>query len=773
MTFRSNFGPRAAQIAAIGALLSSSALVAQAAPAAADEDVASTDIIVTANRREQNIIDVPLSVTAIGGDTLNRRGLTQIESFTSEVPGLSIENTGRIGVRIILRGQNSGGSGATVATMFDDVVLSSASALSRASVVTPNLDLYDMERIEVLRGPQGTLYGATAQGGLLKYVSRKPDLTNIGGSGEVGLDNVRWGETGYSVKGAVNLPIVTDKLALRVVGYYNDVPGYVNNPLLDLKAVNGGEMYGGRAALLFQATDALSIRLTAAKQKESYGSEGITQLVGSPLVPNGETAESFRVFSGRPVENLQFAGSTDGDFEFYNGVVEYDFGRALLTSSTSFSKGARSFFVDASNGPAGPGLTLAGAAGGLFGEPIVALIDQSNSYEKFNQEVRLGSQGDGRLTWQIGGFYSKETVLFDQNFDTRAAADTSRSVTVLPFIPGLGGLSLGGSLIDGDYEEFSGFGEVTFRATERLELSVGGRYSSIDQKADYTTFAGLFTGPADTVYPQFESSESKFTYSVAPLFRVTPEVSVYARLATGYRPGGPITTPGAGTLFPASFDPDTTTNYEIGTKGSVLSGSLSFDVAFYNIDWNDVQIITPYQNPDTGQLFFVTGNGGRARSRGVEWAFAGTPFPGLDIRWVGAITDAELRQDAPGLGGTAGDRLPYVPDFTSALSIDYAAALSQSLTGSVGASWSHVGNQSGDFTSTNLLSNNPRLPSYDSFDLRAGLAFDRFRLDLLARNLTDAQGLVTYRNSAGFNGQTGTGVIIQPRTFSVRLSASF
>ncbi len=773
MAFRSNFGPRAAQLAAIGALLSSTALFAQSAPDAATEDTAAADIIVTANRREQNIIDVPLSVTAISGDTLNRRGLTQIENFVSEVPGLSIENTGRIGVRIILRGQNTGGAGATVATMFDDVVLSSASALSRGSVVTPNLDLYDIERIEVLRGPQGTLYGATAQGGLLKYVSRKPDLDSFGGSAEAGLDTVRWGETGYSLKGAVNVPIVADKLAVRVVGYYTDVPGYVNNPLLDLDAVNGGEMYGGRAALLFQATDALSIRLTAAKQKESYGSEGITQLVGSPLVPNGETRDSFNVFSDRPIETLQYAGEANGDFEFYNGVIEYDFGNALLTSSTSYSKGKRDFKVDASNSPAGPGLTLAGAVGGLFGEPIVAIVDQENSYTKFNQEVRLGSQGDGRLTWQIGGFFSREDVIFDQNFLTVAAADTSRPVTVLPFIPGIGGLGLGGSLTDGDYKEFSGFGEVTFRATDRFELSVGGRYSSIDQTADYTTFAGLFTGPVDAVYPEFKSSESKFTYSVAPLFRATEEVSVYARLATGYRPGGPLTTPGAGTLFPASFDPDTTTNYEIGAKGSVLSNALSFDVAFYRIDWNDVQIITPYQNPTTGQLFFVTGNGGKARSQGVEWSFAGQPLPGLDIRWVGAITDAELREDAPGLGGTAGDRLPYVPELTSSVSIDYSTALSATITGNAGATWSHVGSQSGDFTATPILSNNPRIPSYDTFDLRVGVTFSQFRLDLLARNITDSQGLVTYRNAGGFNGQTGSGVIIQPRTYALRLSATF
>jgi iron complex outermembrane recepter protein len=745
---------------------------AQSATETVEADPA--EIVVTANRRLENIVDVPLAVTAISGDVLNRKGLTQIENFVSQVPGFSIENQGRVGVRLILRGQNTGGAvgGATVASMIDDVILTSGSALSRGALVTPNLDLYDVERVEVLRGPQGTLYGANALGGLLKYVSRKPDLDTFGVKSELGIDSVRYGETGYAAKAAVNVPIASGVAALRVSGFANDVAGYVDNPLLGLSDVNGGKLYGGRAILLVKPSEALSLRLTAAFQKDRYGSEGITQIVGAPVNSNTETSASFRLFGNHPVENLQFAGNTRGSFEYYNGLVDYDFGAVQFISSTSYVKGARRFFVDASNGPAAPGLTLAAALGGLFSEPIVAIVDQENSFTKFNQELRLSSESDA-LRWQIGAFYSNEDIVFDQGFLTRAVADTSRSVTVLPFIPGLGGLGLGDSLTVADYEELSGFAEATFSFGERFELSVGGRYSNIKQTVDFSTGAGLFTGPVDSAIPTNKSSENKFTFSIAPRFELTEDISAYARVASGFRPGGPITLAGAGTLFPASFKPDSTVNYELGLKGSTANRLLTFDVAAFYIDWKDIQIVSAFVNPNSGQSFFLTGNAGKARSQGIEWAFGLRPVSGLEIGWTGAITDATLRSDAPGLGGSKGDFLPYVPRVTNAVNIDYSMPLSDGLTASFGGTWNHTGARNSEFSTSPALSGNVRLPSYDSFDLRAGLAFDRFRIDALVRNVTDVRGLILYRSTAGFNATTGSGVISQPRTFSIRLSSDF
>jgi iron complex outermembrane recepter protein len=739
--------------------------LAQSSPAssAADE---TQEVLVTATRRAESILDVPMAISAVTGETLNERGLTQIESFAAQVPGFSVESAGSLGVRLVLRGQNAGGSGATVATMFDDVVLSSASALSRGSLVTPNLDTFDIERIEVLRGPQGTLYGATAQGGLLKYVARAPDLDEWGGRIELGLDNISDGDTGYSVKGVVNMPISPGVAAVRLTGYANDIAGYVDNPLLGLDDVNSGERNGGRVALAIQPSDALRIRLTAVLQSESIDSEGLTQLVGAPAAPNAETSASFRLFSGSPEENLQFAGRSDGDFRAYNAVLEYDFAPFTFISSTSFSEGERAFRVDASNSPAAPGLTLAAALSPLFGLPIVAIVDQSNNYEKFNQEFRLSSRAAGRITWQAGAFFSSEDVIFDQNFDTRSAANLAVPVTAF-------GLGLGGSLTDGSYEELSAFGDVTFDVTDRLALSVGARYTSIDQDAVFSTTPGLFTGPVAAVNPEIESSENKTTYSFAPRFKLNEDVSIYARIASGYRPGGPLTTPGAGTLFPDSFGPDSTVNYEIGTRGSLLDGRFSFDFAAYQIDWTDIQIITQYVNPATNQPFFITGNAGEAQSRGIEWSMAAKPIDSLEVALTGSFTDAELTTDALALGGSDGDSLPYVPKFNAALSIDYVAALANDVELRFGGTYTHVGKRFGDFSTFPAVSNNPEIPSYDTVDLRFGLQSGGYRIDLLARNIGDSRGVVTYRNTTGFNALSGAGVIVQPRTLALRFTADF
>ena len=772
----------AMRLVGLGALLSGTSLwtvAAHAAAPAATDELTTNEIVVTASRREQSLVEVPAAVTAVSGDVLEQRALTDIRDFAALVPGFSIDDRGGTDVRLILRGQNTGGAGASVATMMDDVVLSSTSALSNGSTVTPNFETYDLERVEVLRGPQGTLYGATAQGGLLKYVTKKPDLTRWGGAGEVGLETVNQGATGYSGRAALNVPLVTDKLAVRAVGYYLDLPGFIDNPLLGLKDVNSGERWGGRISLLAKPTDRLTIRVTGAYQKEAYGAEGVVEVVGSP-VPNAETANSFRIVGGTPSDRKGYQAGSEARARFVNAVIDWDVGFAELTSSTSLVKVDRRLAFDISNTPAAPLFTLGMAVSPLFGEPIVLPLVQDNDHRKFNQEVRLASKkgvGPDWLTWQIGVFHSYEDVLFGQEFVTRSAADTSQILTVLPFIPGIGGLGLGGQRTDANYNEWSGFGDVTLKLGERFEISLGGRYTDIRQDGLVTNFPGVFTGPPSATDPTisgtvpFASSEHKFTYSVAPRFAVTDQVSVYGRVASGYRPGGPLTVPGAGSNgIPRGFRPDNTVNYEIGTKGDL--GPLAFDIAVYRIDWTDVQVLGAV-TPQGGPTLFVTTNGGRARSQGIEWAFSLRPIENLTIAWSGNAVEAKLRSDVPGIGGFAGNNLPYVPGFSSTLSGDYRVPLTAGTTLTLGATWAHVGKRNGEFIAQPILSNNPRLPSYNTVDLRAGLEFLGITADVLVRNVGNVRGITGYRSAFGFNGTTGQAAIVQPRTVQLRLSGRF
>jgi iron complex outermembrane recepter protein len=774
--------------AGIGSVMSFLAL-ASASPVQAQDpgsnssDVGALDeVIVTANRREQNLVEVPSAVSAVSGDLLVERGLTQIEDFAGLVPGFAIEDRGRSDLRLVLRGQNTGGAGASVATMIDDVVLSSTSALSNGSTVTPNFDTYDLERVEVLRGPQGTLYGATAQGGLLKYVTRAPRLNEFEGSAELGLESIEKGETGWSVRSMLNAPL-GGSAALRFVGQYSDVPGYIDNPLLGLSDADGGKRYGGRVSLLLEPSERLRLRFTAATQQEEFDGEGTVQVAGAPLAANTETAASFRLVGGEPVDNKRIQDGTEGSSSYYNAVIEYSFGATDFISSTSFVQVERALKFDSSNGPAGPGVTLAGAFGGLFGEPILIKFDQSNDHDKFNQEFRLASKagaGEGSLEWQAGVFFSKEDVLFDQELVTLRAANPTQRATILPFIPGLGGLALGRAITEANYEEISAFGDVTFSLGDRWRLSVGGRYTTIEQDGVSTNRPGLFTGPpspADPTIasrPTFASDEDKFTFSVAPRYIVSDDVSLYARVASGYRPGGPINVVGAGSGgVPAEFGPDDTLNYELGAKGRLFDQRLAFEFAVYQIDWTDVQVLGAVFPAGAAQPLFLTTNGGDARSRGVEWSLAFKPADSLTVSWNGAFTDAELTSDAPGIGGSAGDDLPYVPKLTSSLAVDYRRALRAGVDLAVGSTWTHVGKRFGEFASFPVLSNNPEIPAYDTVDVRASLQFARIQIDASVRNIGDSRGITSYRNAFGLDGLSGQATIVQPRTYGLRFAVTF
>ncbi len=708
------------------------------------------DIIVTANRREERLVDVPGAVTALSGKDLTAQGLTQIEDYVAKVPGFSIQTEGRLGTRLVLRGQNTGGSGASVATMVDDVVLNTASGNTLGYTVTANFETYDLERIEVLRGPQGTLYGATAQGGLLKYVTTKPKLDRFEVKTEVGLENVRYGETGWSAKAAVNVPLIKDVLAIRVLGYYKDLPGYIDNPLLGTRDLNGGEQYGGRASLLFTPTDDLKVRLTVASQQQSYGAEGYTEVVGSPTGPNLEAANAFDIVTGQPISRKRFPERNTSSYTYYNGVIDYDFGPVALTSSTSYVQ-ARSFYNN--------DITDLGLA--FFG---TTPLTQRNDHNKFNQEIRLASSGSDAIVWQVGGFYSFEDITYNQKIDSRDPTNFSQ--------PGFFGV-LADTQSPQTYRELSGFGDVTFRFGPRFHISLGGRYTYNEQTFRYTFVPALFSGFVGGTIVSDNTNETKFTFAVAPRYNLTDDISVYARVASGYRPGGPIPNFGGGITYSQTrFRADNTLNYEIGVKGTTPDNLLAFDVALYQIDWRDIQIVTGYVDAVTNVTFTAIGNGDTARSRGIEWAFTLRPIPALSIGASGALTDAQLTANAAALGGLRGDRLPYVPDVSNSVTIDYSTPFLGDTKLDLGGSWSFVGGRFGNFSRAGD-SNHPAIPSYHTLDLRAGLSFSHFRVDAGVRNLTDTRGITSYTSQNGFNRQFGQANIIQPRTFTLRFSTAF
>lgn len=752
----------------------------------AEQDADVPLIVVTANRREQALLDVAGSVTAISGDDLNARAHTQIEDFAASVPSFSIQRDGAKGVRLVLRGQNTGGGGASVAVMVDDVVLNSSSSNLNASLLTPNFDTFDIERVEVLRGPQGTLYGATAQGGLLKYVTKKPDLLDAQGAAELGAQGVQAGGTGWFAKGAVSVPLLEGKAALRIAGFYNDRPGSIDNPVLGRKDIDGGENYGGRVMLRFQPEENLDILLTAYRQRASYGSLGVAEVVGAPMTPSSPPANAYEPltlpgYKGH-FNRLRYDGGVNTATDYYNGVVRYDLNAISVTTSTSLVKFHNSqrqettdqiIFV--------PGLIGGVAFSEFFGLPlVVGSARRDEAFEKFNQEVRVSSQPGASMfgmdsDWLIGGFYSQEKIRFDAFFDARDPENLNRILTVLPDIPGVGGAPFGGSNLPGRYKEVSIFGDTTLRLSDRFELSFGARYTHNRQFSQAFNRAGLLNGSnVDSIEEPRRTKEGKVTYSFAPRWIVSEDVSVYVRVASGYRPGGPsLAIPGAPSDFPNGFSADNTVNYEIGTKGRLFDDTLTFDVALYRIDWTDVQILSNFVSSATGQTFSITGNGGRARSEGLEWSFTAEPAKGLNISWNGAFTNARLRTGAPGFGGLSGDRLPYVPKFSSSLAIDYSRAISQRWNIIGGGIWAHTGDRFGDFSTSDLDTNHPRLPSYDTIDVHLGLESETYSVSAFIRNISNERGVLSYLNTGAYLASGGLATFTQPRTIGVRLSGKF
>ncbi len=762
-------------LAASSALLAPVNALAQRAAAtsgtATAADIASqdgSDIVVTATRRSERLTDVPLAITAITGDGLAKKELRDFRDFSRQVPGLNIQEFAGNFNRVIIRGQNSGGAVATTATVVDDVPFTAAGAIGDTGLLTPNIDTYDLARVEVLRGPQGTLYGATALGGLIKYVTNVPDLTRVQGGADVGFEAVGGGGTAPQARGFVNVPLASDVAALRVTGYYQGRPGYIDNNLRGARNANSAANIGGRAQLLVKPTDTLSLRLQAFYQDYTADAGPRVAVVGSPAAPLVTPANAFQPLAGLNFD-ARYPNSSKSKSQIYSGEIVWDASIANITSLTSYAKYDSSFQEDATGLLAAPGLTFGTALGGAYGQPggIALRQNQIESLEKFTQEVRIASKPQSaisglRLDWQLGGFYTNEKTIFDQNFNPYTLTGTALAPTVT------------GSFIDGRYREFAVFGETTLYFGKLFDISLGGRWADNKQSAVTTNPATLFTGPVAVSSPSAPSAESVFTYSVAPRLHLGRDTLVYGRIASGYRPGGP--NPAFGVL-PAnlrSFASSTTTNYELGLRTALIDRKVTIDVAVFQIDWKNIQVLTTYVDPVTSAPSSVNTNGASARSKGVEWNFGLTPVKGLHFGILGAYTDATFTSPIPSNGSNAGDQLPYVPKWTNTANADYEFPAFSDYSASFGASWSYVGRRNTDPTArTDITSSRVNLPSYNLIDLRAGLNNASYSVQLYIRNLFDERGVLGYANAAGPTATYGSAVFVQPRTFGIRAGYKF
>jgi iron complex outermembrane receptor protein len=732
------------------------------APAATAEDSDQNVIIVTAQKRAQLLIDVPQSVTVVTGQTLENQQATSFQDYLKLVPGLQLDQDTPGEGRLILRGVNTGGVASTVGVYVDETPFGSSSGLVNGAVLAGDFDTFDVNRIEVLRGPQGTLYGASSLSGVLRFVTNLPSSDRFLARGRAGIESVKGGDLGYSTNLMANAPLGSN-VAFRASAFYRKDPGFIDSIgtigtdlfgnvfVSDVeKNINDSKSYGGRASLLFQPSEAASIRLTAIAQNIRVDAPTIIEADPVTLRPLHGLSQS------------QFVPQqADVDYRLYNATGIFDLGFASLTSSTSYGTQKQRLRLDLT-------LPLAGYVQLALGLPPNEFIEPQHTDDtKFTQEVRLTNQSR-LLDWLVGAYYTHEKGLILQDF----VAVEPGTLTPLDLTPFLGDLILGHARLDSKYKEIAGFADATVHITPQFDFELGGRYSHNKQSARQTT-AGLLAGESDLTA---RSSENVFTYSVAPKYKLSPNASIYARVAKGFRPGGPnVLPPGAPIEF-ATYDSDSLVSYEAGVKAETPDHRFSIDAAAFHIDWKNIQLFAV----ESG--FGFNTNGSSAKSDGFEFTASARPIRGLDLSVNGAYTNARLTGDTPDVvGGRKGDRLPFTPKFSAAFIADYQWNLWGDATAHFGGSVRHLSSQNANFDADFVAAfgRQRHIRAYDVVDLNAGVDFGRFDIQAYVKNLGNSHGVTSTTGTTVFgafplfpDGAIGTG-IIRPRTIGVTVGFDY
>ena len=749
-------GRRAALIASTAPFVAwATGVQAQEAPtsAAAESPLvySNEDIVVTAQKREQTLIDIPQSISVVSGDVLETQQATSFQDYLKLVPGLQIEQNTPGQTRLVLRGVNTGGVASTVSVYLDETPFGSSSGLANGAILAGDFDTFDLARVEVLRGPQGTLYGASSLSGVVRFITNEPDTTRFIGRARAGVETVKGGDLSYSGSAVVNVPL-GQTLAFRASGSYRKTGGFIDSIGTggsDIEEnINDSRSYGGRASLLFTPIEALELRLSAVLQNIE---------ADAPTVVESDP-NTLQTLYGRPTFSQFIPAFTDISYRLYNGTIDYDLGFASLLSSTSYSTQKQTGRTDVTN-------NLSALIAAVFGTPNELFLPQTTNNEKFTQEVRLASESSDIFEWLLGGYYTHEKGLIRQQY-VAVAPGTLTPVVGLPLLADV--------RLESKYEEIAGFGNGTLHFGQYFDLDFGARYSHNSQNATQVSDGALAGGLVN--FPDATSSENVFTYSVAPKIKFGDHASVYGRVAKGFRPGGPnVLPPGAPASVPTSFDSDSLTSYEIGLKAQSSDRTFGIDIAAYHLDWSDIQLLAVVNN------FGVNVNGAGANIDGAEFTATLQPASGFVIALNGAYTDAKLADDTgPLVGGLKGDRLPFTPKYSIGINGDYRWALGGSTEAYFGGSLRFLSDQSGSFDPDYRAANGRQrsIDSYEVIDLRAGLDFGRVGIDVYAKNLGNSDGKTSTSavTANGFplypNGAIGTGVI-RPRSFGVSLTAEY
>jgi iron complex outermembrane receptor protein len=734
------------------------------------------EIVVTAEKRESTVQATPISITAITGDQLQAQGISGIGGIVAAVPGISMRTSGPGQTELEMRGlASSGGAAPTVGFYLDEVPLTPPPFTPLGKVVI-DPDLFDLNRVEVLRGPQGTLYGAGSMGGTIKLVTNGPNLEKVEGDVDTTLSGTQGGGVNPGVNAMFNVPLIDNMLALRLVVTDKYTSGWIDrdvvanfpfpiNPCPAWGAgctrgnvlaspvtqknnnVNWENLQGGRASLLFRPNDNLSIDTLAMYQRIRMG--GYSDY---DQPPGSGTEAHYQPYS----INEPFADT----FSLAGVAINYDFDFARLTSATSYWRRSEKQTQDATEAIESYFATIFG-----FQQFAPNAFTEEDDSRQFSQEFRMASSGPSRFQWLGGIYYSKLRQIYEDYNGTPLLADFSA-----------GGASANPNGIifesyDPYYEtQYAVFGEGSYKLTDTWKATIGARYSHFANDLALAQ-SGILTLSGNAV--RTFSSSSSSSSGVTPKFNIAYEpnadLTVYASASKGLRPGasnGPIPANLGCAITSESYSPDSIWDYEMGEKARLMDRRLSVNADFFYIKWSNVQqLITQSCG------FGLNANAGNARSYGPELEITAQLNDNLLLSIAATYTNAKIVQVNPVIAAadpTLVDGFPIlnIPKYTETTTLSYKTPLSPSYDFTALLSNSYVG------TSTDVSFAYEKLPSYDILRLRLGAAGKSWQEYFFVDNLTDTKAELSI-NTTSFSWIIPSLTRVatnQPRTIGVEVN---
>jgi iron complex outermembrane receptor protein len=798
---RHTSGRRLIEWAVSGRMLATSMGIAAAlaAPlAATGQTVASTDntgtsleeIVVTANKlNAQKVLDIPASIQAISGDAIQAAGISGIMGIAGDVPGLSIQDLGPGDKKYVIRGINSTGD-ATAGIYYGEAVISGSNSDDGGGFES-DIRLYDLDHVEVLRGPQGTLYGASSMSGTIRFIPKSPDLNNLGGYITMEGSETSHASGNYNINGEVNLPIIDGVLALRMVGwklydsgYINQIrvgtgvtgianiappgspPNYQTEPVQALgflKGVNDDDVGGGRAIVRYKPTDQLTIDANYTTQTETSGGS-------SRYTPAGTTA-----FNGGPITPVQGCDLCNTDVTqspwsdnlvVFGSTITYDTGAGTVTGTANEYNRRTAFSFDST-----PILVS-------YQVPVPAETFEPRDRDVTSSEIRYASAFESPVNF-VAGVYREHDhqfltvdVIATNGFGLPIGAFCSAPSCDALLYPGTG-TTFFGRTDERWTTSYAGFGEATWKITDAWTAVAGIRYfteSLSGVQLQTHPFGGF--APSATLVPLPDPNETfnKVTWKANVSYKFSESLLGYGTVSTGFRSGGVNAVSEPFEPIPKAYAPDSLINFEVGAKGRLADGLFDYQADVYFIRWSNIQV----QDTTPDAAFVYQGNAGEAHVKGVEFEFTAHPIQYLTASFAGSYQDAYLVQGAsaavyaynPTLGLT-GDAIPNVPKVQLDLGLNYRAPLGNGWDGMVATDVTYRDAVDSYFSSNSF---NIPLAPYTLVGLRLGVIDGPWSVTAFARNLTNKRAQVSAINSTQ---DPDALLTVQPRTIGLTATRKF